>query len=135
MSTHLFEYGDVKVTLEYPTEDTLFNKARYLVRLAVSRFSRQPISTARILFAPQFATILAHIQSAEGLPFEVPDPTSHPDAVGSAWDAYLDSDPELWDELINAVGLPDLDKYVERNFSQNMDRALVELEKQLHGTG
>jgi hypothetical protein len=131
MSTHRFEYGDARVTILEPSEDTFFNKARYLVRLAVSRFAFQKVSQARMLFAPEFATILAHIESAEGLPFEVPGPMSHPDAIGKVWDIFLDSSPELWSSLVKAIGLPSLDKFTETQFMQNMDRALEELEGQM----
>jgi hypothetical protein len=135
MGTHQFEYGDVKVELLEPSETTLFNKARYLIRLAVSRFAFQKMSRARVLYAPEFATILAHIDSAEGLPFDAPSPRSHPDAVGTAWDIFLDYDPDLWKRLVKAIGLPDPERFVERQFIANMDRALAELESQMRYGG
>ncbi len=131
MNSHLFEYGDVRVSLLEPTDETLYNKARYLVRLSVARFAFQKVTQAGMLYAPEFATALAHIESAEGLPFDVPGPLAHPDAVGAAWDIFLDTDPALWASLVEAIGLPPLEKFVEQQFLENMDRALAELENQM----
>jgi hypothetical protein len=104
MSTKPFEYGDVRVMLVNPSNETLMDMARYQVRLTVGQERATPASMAGVV---EFAAIMAHVRDVENFPCEVPDPKASSEEVMAAWDCFLDTDPGLWDELLRALEIPD----------------------------
>jgi hypothetical protein len=100
----LFVFGAIRARIIQPTEETLLDAARYQLRVAMCRTTAT--TPGAMSGIPEFGLILAHVREVVNFPFEIPDPLAHPDDVGAAWDHFLDSDPELWDCLIGAIGVP-----------------------------
>ncbi len=104
VESKLFEFGEVRATVLGSSADTLLNAARYQLRVAMCRTDSQKFLDRTGI--SEFAMILAHVDDTINFPFEIPDPLSHPEDVGSAWDEFLDNDPELWYRLLRSIGTP-----------------------------
>lgn len=101
MSTKPFAFGDVRALLVTPSNETLMDMARYQVRLTVGQ------GRANMTGVIEFAAIMAHVRDVVNFPCDVPDPKAQSDEVMAAWDCFLDSDPDLWDELLRELEIPD----------------------------
>ena len=88
MSTKPFEYGDVRVMLVSPSNETLMDMARYQVRLTVGQERATPASMSGVI---EFAAIMAHVRDVMNFPCEIPDPKSS--SEGSMEVMAVGSDP------------------------------------------
>lgn len=101
-----FSHNGVTATILPPTCATSLHAAHVLLWLGSWQDNATVGKPGSTVGMPEFAVLCAQGRDVVGLPFDLPGFYDAPDDVTTAYQTFLDADPECWSALLDTIISP-----------------------------